>query len=84
MNPLMQQMINHKINHMRPNELYQLSQQYHLNLTMPQAEQITSILHRQRIDIGNEAQRKQILQQLATEVDPAIAKKIDILFQQFM
>ncbi|HET7628443.1 MAG TPA: DUF2624 domain-containing protein [Bacillales bacterium] len=84
MNGFIKQMINQKLNHLTPEQLLQLAKQYDLSITPRQAEQITAILRRHQINIADDRQRKQILQEISAEVDPAIAKKIQALFQQFL
>lgn len=84
MNPFVQQMINHKINSLTPKQLYQLANQYNVPVSMKQAHQITTILHRQPVNILDETQRKRILNQIAYEVDPAVARKIKTLLESFL
>ncbi|HEX7064297.1 MAG TPA: DUF2624 domain-containing protein [Bacillales bacterium] len=84
MNPFVKQMVNHKINSITPEQLYQLGNQYNTPITMAQARQITSILHEQPVDILDGAQRSRVLGRIAREVDPAVAKKIKSLLEVFL
>lgn len=84
MNPFVQQMINHKINTLTPRQLYQLANQYNVSVSMTQARQITAILHRQPVNIADEMQRKRILNQIAHEVDPGVARKIKTMLESFL
>ncbi|MBU8905690.1 DUF2624 domain-containing protein [Desertibacillus haloalkaliphilus] len=83
MNPVLQQMINAKLNSITKAELMQLSQQYQLPITERQAERIIQILRAEPIDILNEKQRERIINQIKTEIDQETAKKAEQLLQQF-
>ncbi|WP_246589277.1 DUF2624 family protein [Desertibacillus haloalkaliphilus] len=82
-NPVLQQMINAKLNSITKAELMQLSQQYQLPITERQAERIIQILRAEPIDILNEKQRERIINQIKTEIDQETAKKAEQLLQQF-
>ncbi|HEU5138779.1 MAG TPA: DUF2624 family protein [Bacillales bacterium] len=84
MNPFVKQMVNHKINSITPKQLYQLGTQYNTPISMKQAEQITSILHEQPIDVMDGAQRSRVLGRIAREVNPDVAKKIKSLLEVFL
>jgi phage gp29-like protein len=84
MNPFVQQMINHKLNHLTPEKLHSLAEAYEIPLTMRQAKQVVKILREQPVDIVDATQRKRIIKKIATRVDPMLAKKINALLQTFL
>jgi hypothetical protein len=84
MNPLLQQMINFKINTMTTGELLNLASEYQLSITEREARQIVSILKKEKVDIANAEQRKTILREIAAVAGRDTAKKIDTLFQSFI
>ncbi|HEX6922304.1 MAG TPA: DUF2624 family protein [Bacillales bacterium] len=84
MNPFVKQMINHKINSITSEQLYQLGEQYNTPISRNQAKQIAAILHEQTVDIVDETQRKRIISRIAREVSPGVAKKIKTLLEVFL
>lgn len=84
MNPFIQQMINHKINHLTNSQLMSLASDYNVSLTQDQATKILRILKAQQIDIFNNYQRKQLLQQIERVVGRNKAQQINQIFLSFL
>ncbi|WP_413380156.1 DUF2624 family protein [Alkalihalobacillus sp. 1P02AB] len=83
MNPIMQQLINHKVNSLSSTELLQLSQQYQIPLNEQQANQVIQIIRSEKINVANTEQIHRILNRLQTEIDPYVANVVQQLMQQF-
>lgn len=84
MNPFVQQMINYKINHLTPEKLHALAAQYDISLTKQQSKKAIAILQEQPVDIMDATQRKRILKKISNDVDPILAKKINVLLETFL
>lgn len=82
MNPIIRQMVNQRIQSLTPKELIRLSKDYNLNLTVKQAKQILTILHRKPFDIGNESLVKQVNHELKS-LDPSLYKKVRTLLKPY-
>jgi hypothetical protein len=79
-----QQLVNQKIKEVSPQELMKYATMYNIELSHKEAIKVIKILRQQKqIDIHNSQQHKKIIQTIAKEVDPALAKKADQLLQQF-
>ncbi|WP_096434630.1 DUF2624 family protein [Alteribacter populi] len=82
MNPIIQQMVNQKINQLDTKELIRLSKQYQIPLTVKQANQIMTILKKRPIDVGNQKQIIQLQKDLK-KVDPSLYKKAEKLLEPY-
>ncbi|KGA95919.1 hypothetical protein AJ85_15695 [Alkalihalobacillus alcalophilus ATCC 27647 = CGMCC 1.3604] len=83
MNPIMQQLVNHKVNSLSSTELLQLSEQYQIPLNEQQANKVIQILRTEKINVANTEQIHRILNRLQTEVDPYVSNVVQQLMQQF-
>lgn len=83
MNPLIQQMVNQKINSLTKEDLLSLSVQYQMPINEKQAEKVINILRSEKINIADEQQCKRILYRLQTEVDPYVSSLITQLLVQY-
>jgi hypothetical protein len=83
-NPFLQQMVNHKIRTLTPNELISYAQTQNIQVTPTEAKKIIEILHQEKkIDIYNNRQHNDIIQKVEKSVSPKLAKKADELLKQF-
>ncbi|MFC7393327.1 DUF2624 family protein [Scopulibacillus cellulosilyticus] len=81
---MIRQFVNQKINHITPQELLQLSQQYGFDLSRTQAEKISKLLRGKNIDIFNDRDRHQVLQNVSQNIDANLATEINRMFNEFM
>jgi uncharacterized protein YlxP (DUF503 family) len=84
MNPLVQQMVNYKLNHLTVDELLNLSKKYNITISRLQAQKVVQILKREKIDIANIKQRQKILATIGKEINPQLMKQIDMLLNQLL
>lgn len=84
MNPFVQQMINYKINHMTPEQLYKLAVEYNVSLSKSQAKKVIEIIREEPVNIVDATQRKRILKKIGREVDPILARRIKVLLDTFL
>ena len=83
MNPLVLQMVNHKLNTIKKDELIQLAKQYNFKITETQAKKIISILRSETIDVANMAQRERILAKIKQQVDAKTEKQMNAMLKQY-
>lgn len=84
MNPIIQQMVNYKINNISKAELLSYANQNGISLTDEQASKILTILRKQQIDIFDVTQRKHLLAQVERIIGKSTAMKINQLFMSFI
>ncbi|RBW70527.1 DUF2624 family protein [Bacillus taeanensis] len=84
MNPIVQQMVNYKLNHLTIDELLELSKKYNVTITRVQAQKVIQILQREKVDIANLKQRQRILTTIGKETNPRLMKQIDMLLTQLL
>ncbi|WP_096201286.1 DUF2624 family protein [Bacillus sp. FJAT-45350] len=83
MNPMVVQMVNHKVNNITASELVELGKQYQMPINKEQAEKVVRILRSETINVSNKAQVERMIERLKTEVDPKVSTMINQLLQQF-
>jgi mannitol-1-phosphate/altronate dehydrogenase len=83
MNPFILQMVNHKLNTIKKDELIQLAKQYQFKITENQAQKIIAILRSETIDVTNLAQRERILAKVKQQVDAKTEKKMNEMLKQY-
>ncbi|MFN7251241.1 MAG: DUF2624 family protein [Anaerobacillus sp.] len=83
MNPFILQMVNHKLNTIKKDELIQLAKQYQFKITENQAQKIIAILRSETIDVTNLAQRERILTKIKQQVDANTEKKMNEMLKQY-
>jgi Ca2+-binding EF-hand superfamily protein len=83
MNPFILQMVNHKLNTIKKDELIQLAKQYQFKITENQAQKIIDILRSETIDVTNLAQRERILAKVKQQVDAKTEKKMNEMLKQY-
>lgn len=83
MNALVLQMVNHKLNTIKKDELIQLAKQYNFKITETQAKKIISILRSETIDVTNMAQRERILAKIKQHVDAKTEKQMNEMLKQY-
>ncbi len=81
---LLQNVINHKINHISNDELLKYAKQYNISLTPQQTSNIVSNVKGKNINIFDDAQRSRLVKNLARVIGPAKAKEINQLFLQLI
>ncbi|WP_201713516.1 DUF2624 domain-containing protein [Rossellomorea arthrocnemi] len=81
---LLQNVINHKINHITNDELLKYAKQYNISLTSQQATSIVSSVKGKNINIFDDAKRSRLVKNLAKVIGPAKAKEINQLFLQLI
>ncbi len=83
MNAFILQMLNHKINTIKKDELIQLANQNNINLTENQAKKIVAILRSEMIDIQNLAQRKRLLAKIKQQLNSKTERQMSELLKQY-
>lgn len=83
MNPFIIQMVNHKLNTLKKDELINLAKQYNFKITDNQAQKIISILRSETIDVTNMAQRERILAKVKQQVDAKTEKQMNEMLKQY-
>jgi hypothetical protein len=83
MNPFIIQMVNHKLNTIKKEELIHLAKQYQFIITENQAKKIIAILRSETIDVTNLAQRERILAKIKQQVDAKTEKKMNEMLKQY-
>jgi exoribonuclease R len=81
MNPLLQRIVNTKIQHTNPNELLSFAKKYNVSLTSDEASTIVSILRKNSINYFNETDRKKVINEIASKVNPTVANKMNTIFE---
>lgn len=79
---LVEMMVNHKINQIKPDELLALAQQYQVSLTKNEAVQISKLLVGQNINIFDARQRQTLIGRIAGKIGMSKAKQIENIFYQ--
>lgn len=83
MNPFIIQMVNHKLNTIKKDELLQLATQYNFDITENQAKKIIAILRTETIDVTNQTQRDRLLKKVKQQVDAKTAKQVNEMLKQY-
>ncbi|MCC5801545.1 DUF2624 domain-containing protein [Rossellomorea vietnamensis] len=81
---LLQNVINHKINHITNDELLKHAKQYNISLTPEQTKAIVASVKGKNINIFDDTQRSKLVKNLARIIGPAKAKEINSLFLQLI
>ncbi|TMU85562.1 DUF2624 domain-containing protein [Bacillus sp. BHET2] len=81
---LLQNVINHKINHISNDELLKYAKQYNISLTSQETTSIVASVKGKNINIFDDAQRSRLVKNLARVIGPAKAKEINRLFLQLI
>ncbi|WHY70462.1 DUF2624 family protein [Fictibacillus enclensis] len=84
MNPIMVHMINNKLNQLTAQELVGLAAQHQFPVSMQEATQVVNILRRYNINVMNAAQREEIIQAIAHEVNREKAATIQYLINNYL
>ncbi|WP_070120651.1 DUF2624 domain-containing protein [Bacillus marinisedimentorum] len=81
---LFQSVVNQKLNTLDAEELLKYAALYKLNISKKEAQQIAAMMNGKNINIFNDSERKKLLQKIARQVNPELAKELHHLFKQFM
>ncbi len=81
---LLQNVINHKINTITPEELLKYADQYNISLTGQQAKSIVSKVRGKNINIFDDKKRSELVKDLAKIIGPSKAKEMNQLFLQLI
>jgi Protein of unknown function (DUF2624) len=81
---LLQNVINHKINHITNDELFKYAKQYNISLTSQQATSIVQSVKGKNINIFDDTKRSRLVKDLAKIIGPKKAKEINQLFLQLI
>ncbi|MCA0147581.1 MULTISPECIES: DUF2624 domain-containing protein [Rossellomorea] len=81
---LLQNVINHKINHITNDELLKYAKQYNISLTPDQATSIVAKVKGKNINIFDDTKRSRLVKDLARVIGPTKAKEINQLFLQLI
>lgn len=79
---LVEMMVNHKINQIKPDELLALAQEYQVSLTKNEAVQISKLLVGQNINIFDARQRQTLIGRIAGKIGMSKAKQMENIFYQ--
>lgn len=79
---LIEMVVNHKMNHIKPEELLALAEQYQVSLTKSEAVQISQLLAGQNINIFDARQRQTLIGRIAGITGMNKAKQIENIFYQ--
>ncbi|RDI43982.1 DUF2624 domain-containing protein [Falsibacillus pallidus] len=80
---LLQNVVNHKINTVTPEELLKYAKQYNVQINQNQAEKIANHIRGKNINIFDDAQRSKLVRDVAKIAGPSVAKELNALFIQF-
>ncbi len=80
---LLEKIVNHRLNRLTKEDLMEYAKQHGIMITIHQAENISGLMRGKNINIFDSAERVRLIKQISTITSPAIAKKINILFQEF-
>jgi len=84
MNPIIQQLVNTRINQVTGSELYQYAKQYGVSVKPEQAEAIAKRVRGKNINIFDDGERKKALTILSQELGPELTSKLNQLFEQLV
>jgi hypothetical protein len=84
LNPFLQKIVNLKVQNVTTNELLKYAQQYQVALSESDAKKIVVILKKNKVDIFDIQQRKRVINNIATEVNPTVAKSINKIIEQLI
>lgn len=79
---LIEMMVNHKMNQIKPDELLTLAGEYQVSLTQSEAIQISQLLAGQNINIFDARQRQTLIGRIAGITGMNKAKQIENIFHQ--
>lgn len=79
---LIEMVVNHKMNHIKPEELLALAEQYQVSITKSEAVQISQLLAGQNINIFDARQRQTLIGRIAGITGMNKAKQIENIFYQ--
>lgn len=79
---LIEMVVNHKMNTIKPEELITLAGQYQVSLTHSEAVQISQLLVGQNINIFDARQRQTLIGRIAGIIGMNRAKQIENIFYQ--
>lgn len=79
---LIEMVVNHKMNHIKPDELLALAGQYQVSLTQSEAVQISQLFAGQNINIFDARQRQTLIGRIAGIIGMNRAKQIENIFYQ--
>lgn len=78
-----QQIVNHKINHITPQELVELAASQRIRISLSEARRVITILRTEKINITDEKQIKRILAKIQREVHPHVMKQVEQLLSTY-
>ena len=79
---LIEMVVNHKMNQIKPDELLTLAGQYQVSLTQSEAVQISQLLAGQNVNIFDARQRQTLIGRIAGITGMNKAKQIENIFYQ--
>jgi uncharacterized protein (DUF697 family) len=81
---LLQNVINHKINHISGDDLLGYGKQFGVKINPDQATKIAAYLRGKNINIFNDAERSKVIKEIAKIAGPATAKEVNKIFTKFI
>ncbi len=79
-----QQIINHKINHLSSDELIRLAAEYGMHVSRTEAQQVLTILRSEKINLSDHQQINRLLLQIKATVNEDAMKKAEQLLNHYM
>lgn len=79
-----QQIINHKINHISVNELIRLAAEYGMPISKTEAQQVLTILRSEKINLSDHQQINRLLSNIKATVNVDAMKKAEQLLHNYM
>lgn len=76
--------INHKISTITPDELLKYANQFKISVNRTQAIQIAEYLHGKKVNIFDDSQRVKLVKEIAKIAGADTAKEVNKLFMQFI
>ncbi|SFA95915.1 MULTISPECIES: DUF2624 domain-containing protein [unclassified Bacillus (in: firmicutes)] len=76
--------INHKISTITPDELLKYANQFKISVNRTQAVQIAEYLHGKKVNIFDDSQRVKLVKEIAKIAGADTAKEVNKLFMQFI
>ncbi|WP_312473640.1 DUF2624 domain-containing protein [Neobacillus sp.] len=80
---IFENIINHKINTITAEELLKYAHQFNIAVSRHQARKIAEYLKGKNVNIFDDAERAQLVKQIAKSAGPETAREVNKLFLQF-
>lgn len=84
LHPVIQAMVNQRINQVQPDELYQHAVQFNIPISKNQASRIARRVHGKNIDLFHPSGQQKLSHILTEEIGPDLASKLEQRFKELI